>query len=232
MARDEGGKKPKRRRLAQVKQTYTMAKRSDPRIGWVSLGVVLVVLAAIVGLALLLGSPWWLWLIVGFPAALLAGAVVFGRRAEKAAYTQLEGQPGAAASALGTLRKQWIVTNAVAVNRNQDMVHRAIGRPGIVLIGEGSPHRVAQLLTAERKRHNRVAFEVPVTEVVVGDAEGQVPLRRLGKHVMKLPRKLRPSEVTDLNNRLRALQSQPVPIPKGPLPRGARMPKGGVQGGR
>lgn len=232
MARDPEAK-PKRRRFAQLKQTYTMAKRTDRRIGLVSGGVVLLVLAVIVGLALLLGSIWWLWLVVGFPMALLSGAVVFGRRAERAIYKQMAGQPGAAASALGTLRKQWIVTQAVAVNRNQDMVHRVLGRPGIVLVGEGSsPNRVAGLLAQERKRHTRVAFEVPVTEIVVGDGDGQVPLRRLSKHITKLGRKLPASEVTEVNNRLRALQSQPIPIPKGPLPRGAKLPRGGLQQGR
>jgi hypothetical protein len=230
MARDTGAK-PKKRRFAQLRQTYTMAKRSDPRIGLITLGVVLLVLAVIVGIAVLLDSVWWIWLIVGLPTALLAGAIVFGRRAERAAYAQLQGQPGAAASALGTLRKQWIVTQAVAVNKQGDMVHRVLGRPGIVLVGEGtSSGRVNQLLTQERKRHTRVAYEVPVTEVVVGDGDGQVPLRRLSKHVMKLDRKLRPSEVTEVNNRLRALQVQPVPIPKGPLPRNLKLPKGGLQG--
>ena len=198
MARDTGAK-PKKRRFAQLRQTYTMAKRSDPRIGLITLGVVLLVLAVIVGIAVLLDSVWWIWLIVGLPTALLAGAIVFGRRAERAAYAQLQGQPGAAASALGTLRKQWIVTQAVAVNKQGDMVHRVLGRPGIVLVGEGtSSGRVNQLLTQERKRHTRVAYEVPVTEVVVGDGDGQVPLRRLSKHVMKLDRKLRPSEVTEV----------------------------------
>ena len=44
---------------------------------------------------------------------------------------------------------------------------------------------------------------------------------------MKLPRALTASEVTELNYRLKALDSQrgQLPIPKGPLPKGARMPK-------
>jgi hypothetical protein len=229
MARDPERKRFKR--LQQVRQTYTMAKRSDPHILWWSLGALVGVLAIITGLGLIFGT-WWTWLILGFPLALLAGLVVFGRRAERAAYRQLEGQPGAAASALGTLRRGWIVTHAVAVNRNQDMVHRVIGRPGIVLVGEGNPHRVGQLLASERKRHQRVAYEVPVHEIVVGNGDGQVPLRGLSKRITKLPRKLRPSEVTELNNRLRALQTMPVPIPKGPLPRNLKLPKGGLQKGR
>lgn len=227
MARDPGRERFKR--LNQVRQTYRMAKRTDPRILWWSLGVMVLVLAVITVLGLIFGT-WWTWLILGFPLAALAGTVVFGRRAEKAAYGQLEGQPGAAASALSTLRRGWIVTHAVAVNRNQDMVHRVIGRPGIVLVGEGNPHRVQQLLASERKRHQRVAYDVPVHDIIVGNGDGQVPLRGLGRRVSKLPRKLRPSEVTELNNRLRALQTMPVPVPKGPLPRNIKLPKGGLQG--
>jgi hypothetical protein len=229
MARDPERKRFKR--LQQIRQTYSLAKRSDPHILWWSLGVLVLVLAVITVLGAIFGT-WWMWLILGLPLALLAGVFVFGRRAERAAYTQLEGQPGAAASALSTLRRGWMVTHAVAVNRNQDMVHRVIGRPGIVLVGEGNPHRVAQLLASERKRHQRVAYDIPVHDIIVGNNDGQVPLRALGKRINKLPRKLRPSEVTELNNRLRALQTMPVPIPKGPLPRNLRLPKGGLQQGR
>ncbi len=225
MARDAAPDKPKR--LAQIRQTYRMTRRSDPRIGWLTLGIFLVVVGVFVGLGLLLGT-WWAWLIFGIPMGLLAGAVFFGRRAEKAAYAQLEGQPGRAAAALGTLRRGWIVNQTpVAVTRNQDLVFRVLGRPGIILVGEGQPQRVRQLLAQERKRHARVAYEVPVIEVVVGDGPDEVPLRRLVRHVNKLPRSIAPAEVTELNNRLRALTTMPVPVPKGPLPKNARIPKGG-----
>ncbi len=225
MARDAAPDKPKR--LAQIRQTYRMTRRSDPRIGWLTLGIFVAVLAVFVALGLLFGT-WWLWLLFGVPMALLASAVFFGRRAEKAAYKQIEGQPGSAAAALGTLRRGWIVSQTpVAVTRNQDMVFRVLGRPGIILIGEGQPQRVRQLLAQERKRHTRVAYEVTVHEVVVGSGPDEVPLRRLVKHVTKLPRSIAPAEVTELNNRLRALSTMPVPVPKGPLPKNVRMPKGG-----
>ncbi len=218
----------KKGRLAQVKQTYRMAKRSDPYIGWISLGVVLAVLVVLVLLGLLL-QPVWLWPIIGFPLALLAGAVVFGRRAEKAAYSQIEGQPGAAMAALGTLRRGWDSTPVVATNRYQDVVHRVVGRPGVILVGEGtSATRVVNLLNQEKRRHARVVGEAPVYDIVVGNDEDQVSLRRLPKYVMKLPRNLRPAEVTELRSRLRALGTQPVAMPKGPLPRNLKVPRGGL----
>ena len=74
----------------------------------------------------------------------------------------------------------------VAFNKQQDMVHRVVGPPGIVLVGEGNPHRVKTLLANEERRHARVASEVPIHQVVVGDGEGQVPLTKLVRHVTKL----------------------------------------------
>ena len=218
----------KKGRLAQIKQTYQMAKRTDRYIGWISLGVVAAVLAVMVLVGLLV-KPVWLWIVIGLPLALLAGAVIFGRRAEKSAYSQIEGQPGAAMAALGTLRRGWDATPVVATNRHQDVVHRVVGRPGVILVGEGtSATRVVNLLNQEKRRHARVVGEAPVYDVVVGNDEDQVPLRRLPKYVMKLPRNLRPAEVTELRSRLRALGTQPVAMPKGPLPRNLKVPRGGM----
>ncbi|NDL57243.1 DUF4191 domain-containing protein [Phytoactinopolyspora mesophila] len=214
-------------RIAQIKQTYKMARRSDRWVGWITLGYMLGVLGLVVLIGLLLG-PLWMWLIMGLPSALLAGAIVFGRRAERAAYAQIEGQPGAAAAALGTLRRGWDTTPGIGANRYQDVVHRAVGKPGIVLIGEGEvPSRVSNLLAQEKKRHARVAPETPVYDIVVGRGDGLVPLPKLPKHLRKLPKNLRGAEITELRHRLRALGTQPVGMPKGPLPKGIKMPSGG-----
>ncbi len=232
MARNDDEGPEKTGRIAQIRQTYKMARRSDRWVGWITLGILL----GVIGLSVVVGifvGPLWLWIIVGLPIALLGAAIVFGRRAERAAYGQIEGQPGAAAAALGTLRRGWDTTPMVGANRYQDVVHRAVGRPGIVLIGEGtSAGRVANLLAQERKRHARVAPEMPVVEVIVGREDGQVPLQRLTRHLNKLPKNIRPAEVTELRARLRALGSTPIGIPKGPLPKGARIPRGTQLPGR
>jgi hypothetical protein len=216
----------KQGRLKQIRSAYRLTKKSDPRIGLLLAGIFLAVAAVFVVLGLLVG-PWYVWLPIGVPLALLATTVVFGRRVEKAAYTQIEGQTGAAASALQTLRRGWNVTPAVAVTKNADIVHRVVGRPGIILVGEGQPSRVKNLLTAERKKHVRVAGGAPVIEIVAGDGEGEIGIRKLSKHVMKLPAVLQPSEITDLLQRLKALDAvrPQVPMPKGPMPtnlKGAR----------
>jgi hypothetical protein len=214
-----------RGRIAQIRETYRLTRKADPALPWVLLAVFLAVFAVFLLIGFLLKSMFF-WGVIGFPFALLAVTYLFGRRAETAAYAQVEGQPGAAASVLTTLRKGWYVTPAVAVNRNQDFVHRVIGRPGVILVSEGPAARATTLLANERKRTARFVGETPIIEVQCGDGEGQVPLRKLQRHIMRLPRALKPAQVSAVRKRLDALTATPLPIPKGPLPKNARMPRG------
>ncbi|HWD79156.1 MAG TPA: DUF4191 domain-containing protein [Kribbella sp.] len=213
-------------RLKQILQAYQMTKKSDPKVGLVLAGIFLGIVALTVVGGLLVG-PLLVWIPLGVAIGFLAATIVFGRKVEKAAYSQIEGQAGAAASALQTLRRGWNVTPAVAVTKNSDIVHRVVGRPGIVLVGEGQASRVKNLLTAEAKKHTRVAGGAPVTQIIAGQGEGEIDIRKLTKHVMKLPAVLQPSEITDLLQRLKALDAvrPQVPMPKGPVPtslKGAR----------
>jgi hypothetical protein len=120
------------------------------------------------------------------------------------------------------IRKGWTTTPAVAVNRNQDMVHRSVGRGGIVLTGEGGA-AVRQMLQDERKKSERYAPGAPITEIIVGDEPGQVPLKKLQKHVAKLPKKLSAHQMRELRMRLKAVGGMSLPIPKGPMPKGVRI---------
>jgi hypothetical protein len=212
-------------RRGQIMQTYQMAKRSDPRLGLIVLGTFVVGAAVGFGLLWLLPGDGTLSLIITIVGALMIGLLlallIFGRRAQKAAYAQMEGQPAAAAGALQMLRRGWKVEPVVGFTKQQDVVHRVVGPPGIVLVGEGSsPSRVKQLLATERKKHERVAFEVPIHEVVCGRSEGEVPLPKLVRHVQKLGRSVKPAEMTDILQRLKALDAQrgKLPLPKGPIP--------------
>ncbi|MGH8940864.1 MAG: DUF4191 domain-containing protein, partial [Actinomycetes bacterium] len=144
-------KPPKQSRTGQIKAAYTMTRKVDRLVGWVTFAVGFLTLAVAVAVGFLIGHPVYAG-IVGLMFAVLAATIVFGRRAEKAAFAQVEGQPGAAAAALNMLRRGWTVTPAVAVTRNQDIVHRAVGRAGVVLIGEGSPTRVGNLLATEKRK--------------------------------------------------------------------------------
>ena len=212
-------------RTAQFIETYRMAKRSDPRLGlWVFGSLVVGLVIGFVVFWLLLPTSGVLGVIISVVGALLLGTllamIVFGRRAQKAAYTQMEGQPGAAAAALRMLRRGWKSDPVIAFNKQQDVVHRVVGPPGIVLVGEGNPHRLRALLTSERRKHERVAADTPIHEVVCGNGEGEVPLPKLVKHVQKLGRQVKPAEMTDILNRLKALDANRsnIPLPKGPVP--------------
>ncbi len=212
-------------RRGQIMQTYQMAKRSDPRLGLIILATFVVGAAAGFGLMWLLPGDGALSLVISiigaFMIGMLAALIVFGRRAQKAAYTQMEGQPAAAAGALQMLRRGWKVDPVVGFTKQQDVVHRVVGPPGIVLVGEGSSQsRVKALLATERKKHERVAYEVPIHEVVCGRGDGEVPLPKLVRHVQKLGRNVKPAEMTDILQRLKALDAQrgKLPLPKGPVP--------------
>jgi hypothetical protein len=215
----------KQGRLAQIRSAYTMTRKTDPAVGWVTFAAAFLVLAVAVAIGFLIGHPIYLGFL-GLMLAVLAATIVFGKRAEKAAFSQVDGQPGAAAAALNMLRKGWTVTPAVAMSRNQDIVHRVVGRPGVVLVGEGSPSRVQALLVTEKKKVARFVPDVPIYDVQAGNDTGQVPLRKLNKNLMKLPRNLKQPQVIEVNRRLKALGSMNLPIPKGPMPRSARMPRG------
>ena len=168
---------------------------------------------------------WPTALLLALPLALLAGTYWFSRRAMRAAYTQIDGQPGAAAAVIQSMRGgNWLVTPAVAANKNQDLINRVVGKPGVVLVSEGPSSRVVPMLANERKRTARWLPEVPIYEIQVGNDEGQVPLMKLQSALNKLPRNLRGGEVTEIRRRLDALgnAATSMPIPKGPMPTSAR----------
>lgn len=220
-------------RLKQIGLTYKMTRRVDRKIGWIIAAVGLGTFGAVLGIGFLIGHPIYLGFL-GFLVALLATAIVFGRRAERAAYSQMEGQPGAAAAVLDNIKRGFVITPAVAINRSQDVVHRAVGKCGIVLVGEGNPNRIKGLLASEKRKMARVIAEVPVHDVIVGKDEGQVPLGKLRSKIMKLPKVLPGSRVTEINDRLRAMGDlmKNMPLPKGPMPKGMKLPKGQAPKGR
>jgi hypothetical protein len=205
-----------------IKQAYSLTRKNDPRLPWIMLIVFVAVVAVVEVVGILLGSPW-LFLPVAILLGLLAALIIFGRRAQGSAYRQVEGQPGAAAWVLEGMRGDWRVTSGVAGTAQLDAVHRVLGRPGIVLVAEGAPSRVRGLLAQEKKKVARVVGDTPIYDIVVGDDEGQVPLRKLSNHVMKLPRNLTAAEVNSLGRRMSALGGARMPVPGGPLPGGKQM---------
>src|SRR4051794_27676466 len=208
--------------LKMIKQAYSLTRKNDPKLPWVML-IWFVAVAGVIELAgILLSSPF-VFLPLAVVAGGLAALIVFGRRAQGSAYRQVEGQPGAAAWVLEGMRGDWRVTSGGAGTTQLDAVHRGLGRPGIILVAEGSPARVGNLLAQEKKKVARVVGDTPIYDIIVGDDEGQIPLRKLSSHVMKLPRNLTGAEVNSLGRRMSALGGARMPVPGGPLPGGRQM---------
>jgi hypothetical protein len=215
-------------RFAQIRATIKATAARDPKFVPLLVAVPLLAFAVVFALGLLIGAEI-VFTILAVIAAVVAALVVIGRRASKAAFAGLEGQPGAAAAILMSMRGHWHVTPAVGLTRSQDFVHRVIGRPGVILVAEGAGARPKELLAAESRKVRRAIGETPLYDVVVGDGAGQIPLKRLQVHLMKLPRNLKPREVNELERKLKAMGSMSMPLPKGPLPKGARMPRGKIR---
>ena len=199
-------------RMRQIRAAFTQLRQSDRKaVPLILLGATAGILLG-VGLGMLIGI--WAMPVFGIMFGVLGALIVFNRRVQKAQYAAIEGQPGAAAAVLNTIRGQYFVTPAVAVNAKQDMVHRVIGRCGVVLVGEGSGQRVKGLLAKERKRLKRVTGDVTITTLVVGDRDGEVPIKKLQSTVTKLPRVLKKNDVPKLERRLKPLDPG-APVPKG-----------------
>jgi hypothetical protein len=233
-SKDTSAAKPpkKQGRIAQLRAVFAMTRREDPAVVWWMLlgfgGTLLVAFAV----GWLIGSPIYIT-ILGIPLGILVAVVVMARRAERAAYASIAGQPGATSAALQNLRRGWNVEQQpVAVDaRTQDLVFRAVGRPGVVLVTEGPLPRANRLAENERKRTARLVGEnVPVLIVNAGDGEGQVPLPKLGRHVMKMRGALTKNEVSEVSRRLRALGGVKLPIPKGVDPTRTRPDRRATRG--
>jgi hypothetical protein len=219
-------KAAKRERRGQIWQVFKTQAREDKRLLPYMIGTLLLGGAIFAVLAWLTGMWWWIGLIFGLIIGAMAALIIFARRVQSSVYKQAEGTPGAAAWSLqNNLKGRWRITPAVAGTTHLDAVHRVIGRPGIILVGEGAPHRVKPLIAQEKKRIARVVGDTPIYDVIVGTDDGQTPLRKLNPFLMRLPRNISPTRVSELDTKLSALGSRApqTGLPKGPMPAGAKM---------
>ncbi|MCL2092057.1 MAG: DUF4191 domain-containing protein [Micrococcales bacterium] len=225
-------KKPKKTRwYHHLWQAYKITQRYDRHTVWILAAIVVVVTTVFVVVGGLVNGMYWYWGLLGFTFGLVAAMVFLSRRVEVAAYSQIEGQPGATYAALSTLRRGWLFAQEpTAVTPQQDAVFRCVGRAGVVLVSEGPPHRVGRLLEKERQRCARVVAGAPVTLVQMGNGEGQVPLRKLTRHLSKLKPAITKQEVAAVNKRLVAMGGAKLPVPKGVDPMRARPDRKGLRG--
>jgi hypothetical protein len=218
----------RRERWAQVKTAFSVTRKADSKMLPMVIATFVIVLALFVGVGVLVEHPVYAS-VFGVLFALIGTAAVFGRRVQRTAYSQVEGQLGAAAAVLQNMRGNWRVTPAVQFNKDQDMVHRVVGRPGVILVGEGSPNRLRGLVVNEKRALARLVGDTPIYDVVIGDGDGQVSLRELEKHFAKLPRNIKAATVNHLDGRLKAMRAASgiMPVPKGPMP--TRVPRGKIR---
>lgn len=218
-------KRTKRRETwSNLKQAFTLTRQQDPRFVPVLIITGVLAAAAVYLIVFLISGS----LFLPIPLAVLFGVVaamfMFSRRAQRSMFAQAEGQAGAAGWMLKQqLRGDWRLTEAVAGTTQLDAVHRLVGRPGVVLVGEGAAHRVKGLIAQEKKRTARVVGETPIYDIIIGTGEGDVQLSKLNRYLLKLPANISKEQVSTLEKRLDALGGSRAQLPKGPMPPGAKM---------
>ncbi|MCJ0893437.1 MULTISPECIES: DUF4191 domain-containing protein [Rhodococcus] len=216
-------KQASRERRKQLWQAFQMQRKDDKVLLPLMIGAVvgLGLVGFLIGLAF--GFQWFL-LPIGLLLGVLVAFIIFGRRVQKSVYKKADGQAGAAAWALDNLQGSWRVTNAIAGTTHLDAVHRVIGKPGVILVAEGAPHRVKSLLAQEKKKTARLVGDTPIYDIIVGNEENQIPLSGLQKYLAKLPKNIDGKRMDTIESRLSALGTKGGPaMPKGPVPGGAKM---------
>ncbi|MET7392637.1 DUF4191 domain-containing protein [Dactylosporangium sp. NPDC005572] len=211
-------------RLKQIGMVFSFTAKRDKVFLPLVITVIAVPLIA-VGVLFGIGVLSWIWLPMGILLALLGTVIVLNLRSQKAMMKEAEGQPGAAASIIENMRGDWRVTPAVASTTQFDMVHLIIGRPGVILLGEGNPSRVKGLINQERRRLVKVIGNAELRDFMIGNEEGQLPLAKLRSTLIRLPRTITGKDVNALDKRLKALSARPQ-MPRGAMPKNMKPPKG------
>jgi hypothetical protein len=218
-------------RMKQMWQVFQMTRRYDPTITWLLIASFIVPtgLGVALGLVFSAGNPVGLvlYVVAGVLGGVLVLVIVLGRRAEAAAYSQIAGKPGAVGAVLKSgLRRSWTGSEMpLVVNKSQDAVFRAVGRGGVVLIGEGPRSRTQPMLDKERANIQRVLPNVPVNFLYVGPDADSVQLHKIVPALARYKRALTKAEVLAVNNRLSSLGRGGLPIPKGIDPMRVRAPR-------
>jgi hypothetical protein len=215
-----------KQRRSQLWQAFQIQRKEDKRLLPYMIGAFVLIVGASAAFGILSGGvSGYLMIPLGVVLGALVAFIIFARRAQKSVYRKADGQTGAAAWALDNLKGKWRVTPGVAATGHFDAVHRVIGRPGVIFVGEGSANRVKPLLAQEKKRTARLVGDIPIYDVMVGNGEGEVPLSKLERHLTKLPANITIKQMDSLESRLAALGTKAGPgaMPKGPLPTQAKM---------
>ncbi|WP_422114556.1 DUF4191 domain-containing protein [Brachybacterium sp. UNK5269] len=229
----DGTKKPGR--LKQMVEVFKYTQEIDrSTLPLMLVALVVSMLVGVVLTMLIFDSPWY-GIFMGLAVGILVAMMILARKAERAAFSRIKGQPGAALAAMQSIRRGWNVDDEpVQIDpRSQKMLFRASGRAGIAIVAEDASSTSMKLLEKERRSIRRVLQHdnVPVHQIVVGDSEGEVPLHKLPTHMQRMKKQLTKDEAAQVTKRLNALQrSLRQSIPKGVDPMRARPNRKAMRG--
>jgi hypothetical protein len=220
--------------FSQIRSLYTFTQQSYRWLPFLLIGVFLLGVGVGVALGLLI-PPFaiWsliLWIITGVMLGVLAALMIMTRMSTSAMYKKLDGMPGAAGHVLSTsLGRRWQSSDMpVGVNpKTQEAVYRAVGRGGVVIVGEGARGRLTRLVNDERSKVQRVASGVPVTVLYVGHGADEVPIAKLASTIKSLPKKIDRATMAAVIKRIDSVSQSlaSLPIPKGIDPTKVRAPR-------
>jgi hypothetical protein len=211
-------------RFRQIGMVFSFTARRDRMFVPLALAAVLVPVG--LGVVLFVIGAGWIWIAIGVMLALLALLIVLNLRSNKAMMIEAESQPGASARIVELMRGNWRVSPAISASTDYDMVHLVVGRPGVILLGEGpNKARVRSMIGQEKRRVGRVIGSTDLRDFMIGHGEGEVPIAKLRATLSKLPRSITPKDVNALDTRLKALAARPQ-MPQGSIPKSMRPPKG------
>lgn len=222
-AAKKAAKKNKKRWWQTYVDAYKLVTEMFPWAKFLLWGVFALLLTLGIVLGIVTGH-YVSWILTGIVTAVVVPMVIMTPMVSKAAYKKVDGIPGAAGGVLSQLGRGW-VTSEEPVQYTKDMknfVFRAVGKPGVVLVAEGSGD-LSSLVRAAAKHVNRTVASAPVTTIYVGYGERQVPLPQLRRTITRLPKKMTAQEIADTAQRLEAIGTNALPIPKGIDPARMRM---------
>jgi hypothetical protein len=220
--------------FSQIRTLYTFTQKAYRWLPWLLAAIFIASIALGVGIGFLLPPvALWsiiLWAVTGLMLGILACLMTMTRLSTSAMYKQIDGMPGAAGHVLSTsLGRNWQSSDMpVGVNpKTQEAVYRAVGRGGVVIVGEGARGRLTRLINDERSKAQRVATGVPVTVFYVGHGEDEIPIAKLASAIKGLPKKIDRATMAAVIKRLGSVSQSlaSLPIPKGIDPTKARAPR-------
>ncbi|MFB9646485.1 DUF4191 family protein [Microbacterium terregens] len=220
--------------FSQIRTLFTFTQKAYPWLPWLLAAILLVGIGVgvLVGFLLPPVAIWSviLWSVTGLMLGVLGSLMTMTRLSTNAMYKQIDGMPGAAGHVLSTsLGRKWQSSDMpVGVNpKTQEAVYRAVGRGGVVIVGEGARGRLTRLVNDERSKAQRVATGVPVHVFYVGHGDDEVPIAKLASTIKSLPTKIDRATMAAVIKRLSSVSQSlaSLPIPKGIDPTKARAPR-------